>query len=139
MADKSNRSSLDVVKDSVRETNLAVFAGKGSAAATTADNGEALPPLDLPQAYDQSVAKAVQSVGQTTAIVIQDGADMLRNISTIEVTAIGAATAAWLATGLEAVYKPIIEESVKVMNESADLYLKIGQNAYTVLDQFSPE
>ena len=138
MADKSNRSSLDVVRDSVHATNLAVFSGKGSAPATAADSAEPLPPLDLPHSYDQSVAKTVQSVGQTTAIVIQDGADMLRNISTIEVTAIGAATAAWLATGLEAVYKPIIEESVKVMQDSADLYLKIGQNAYTVLDQFKP-
>jgi len=137
MADKP-KSSLDVVKDSVQQTNLAIFSGRGSAAATTADSGDPLPPLDLPHSYDQSVAKAVQSVGQTTAIVIQDGADMLRNISTIEVTAIGAATAAWLATGLEGVYKPIIEESVKVMQDSAALYKTIGENAYAVLEQFKP-
>lgn len=134
-----NQTNLEVIKDSVRATSHAVFTGKGSPVATsTLTSADPLPPMDLPNAYDQSVAKAVQSVGQTTAIVIQDAADMLRNVTTVEVTAIGAATAAWLATGLEEVYKPIITESVKVMQDAADLYLKIGQNAYTVLNQFDP-
>lgn len=136
MADKP--SNLDLVRQSVRATNLAVLPGGKErppiTATAQAAAAEALPP-DLATAYDQSVAKAVQSIGQTTAIVIQDAGDMLRNVSTVEVTAIGAATAAWIATKQD-VYKNIIEESVKVINDAADTYLKIGQNAYAVLSQF---
>jgi hypothetical protein len=91
-----------------------------------------------PTANDQSVAKAAQSIGQTTAIVIQDAADMLRNISTIETTAIGAATAAWLATE-DPIYETIIQSSMTVMQDAAALYLTIGQNAYTVLTQFKTQ
>jgi hypothetical protein len=92
---------------------------------------------DLATAYDQSLGKTVQSVGQTTAIVIQDAADMLRNINTVETTAIGAATAKWIATGSsDPVYQTIISSSLEVMTQAAGLYLLIGQNAFKVLTQF---
>lgn len=106
--------------------------GSGVAPAAEAD-GPGAPGLST--AYDQSVSKAVQSIGQTTAIVIQDAGDMLRNVSTIEVTAIGAATAAWLATK-DPQYKEIIDASMKVIQDAAATYLTIGQNAYQVLNQF---
>lgn len=129
-------SNVELIRQSVRATNLAVLPG-GTGRATP---GAESPPGDsaegeLANAYEQSVAKAVQSIGQTTAIVIQDAADMLRNVSTVEVTAIGAATAAWIATK-DPKYKDIIDESMKMIDEAADAYLKIGQNAYAVLNQF---
>jgi hypothetical protein len=86
-------------------------------------------------ASDQSNARAVQSIGQTTAIVIQDAAEMLRNTNTVEVTAIGAATAKWIATR-DPVYQEIIQNCMKVMQDAATLYLTIGTNAHQVLTQF---
>lgn len=86
-------------------------------------------------AGDQSNARAVQSIGQTTAIVIQDAAEMLRNTNTVEVTAIGAATAKWIATR-DPIYQEIIQNCMKVMQDAADLYLTIGTNAHQVLTQF---
>lgn len=80
----------------------------------------------------------VLAVALTTAIVIQDAADMLRNISTVQVTAIGAATAAWI-TNRDPAYKDLIAASMTIMQDAADLYLKIGTNAFQVFDQFYQE
>jgi hypothetical protein len=89
-------------------------------------------------AEGHSSEKAVQSIGQTTAIVIQDAADMLRNVSTVEVTAIGAATAAWIATQNPA-FKEIIQNSMEVMKFAADQYVTIGKNAQQVLSLFGSQ
>src|SRR4029079_10151847 len=106
---------------SAQRTHNAVFTGK-----STEDTS------DPAGTYDHSNARAVQSIGQTTAIVIQDAGDMLRNVSTVEVTSIGAATAAWIATK-DPSYKEIIDTSMNVMKEAADLYKTIGTNAFAVL------
>jgi hypothetical protein len=122
MAETSN---LELVRKNVRATQNVVMPGGGND-----PNG-----VTGPTPSAQSQAKAAQSVGQTTAIVIQDAADMLRNVSTIETTAIGAATAAWLATQ-DPAYALIIETSMSVMEQTAALYLTIGTNAATVLAKF---
>jgi len=116
---------LELVRQSAQRTHNAVFTGK-----STEDTS------DPAGTYDHSSARAVQSIGQTTAIVIQDAGDMLRNVSTVEVTSIGAATAAWIATK-DPSYKEIIDTSMNVMKEAADLYKTIGTNAFAVLTQFS--
>jgi ABC-type glutathione transport system ATPase component len=108
---------IDLARQSVQSTLGAVFSGK-----------------DI-DAGAQSTARTVQSIGQTTAIVIQDAADMLRNVNTIETTTIGAATAKWIATR-DPVYREIIENALKVMQEAAALYLTIGTNAHEVLTKF---
>jgi hypothetical protein len=132
MAD--NKTNLELVRESVQQTQMAVLAPLwGTVGSSEADPSPSGPNIE--HAYDQSTAKAVQSIGQTTAIVIQDAGDMLRNISTIEVTAIGAATAAWLATK-DKRYKDIIDSSMKTLNDAAKTYLTIGKDAYQVLDQF---
>jgi hypothetical protein len=132
MTDES--SVLKLVRDSVRATQRAVLPGPPrSETDATVGPQEA----DLATAYDQSLGKTVQSVGQTTAIVIQDAADMLRNVNTVETTAIGAATAKWIATGSsDPVYETIITKSLEVMTQAAGLYLVIGKNAFAVLSQF---
>ena len=128
-------SNIQLVRESVKATHLAVMPGRSGVGGTAAAEADAVSAPGLSTAYDQSVSKAVQSIGQTTAIVIQDAGDMLRNVSTIEVTAIGAATAAWLATK-DPQYKDIIDASMKVIQDAAATYLTIGQNAYQVLNQF---
>jgi hypothetical protein len=119
-----NVPTLELVSPSVRRTHNAVF------------KGSAEDPGNSAKTYDYSSARAVQSIGQTTAIVIQDAGDMLRNVSTVEVTSIGAATAAWIATK-DPSYKEIIDTSMNVMKEAAALYKTIGTNAFDVLALFS--
>ena len=80
--------------------------------------------------------KAYQSVSQSTAIVIQDAADNLRNISTIGATAMGVAMAEMLATGEVDKYSKIITEANKMIASSADNYKIIGTNAEDVLSNF---
>lgn len=128
-------NNLELVKASTGAIQKAVYSGQASSPSSS-------PPSDGKglSALDQSTARAVQSIGQTTAIVIQDAGDMLRNISTIESTAIGAATAAWIASeGVDVIYETIIDKGMTIMQEAADLYLKIGQNAYQVLIQFKAQ
>ena len=120
--------ALALVTQSVQNTRKHVF-GNSAAANQPIDVN------DVPMTPAESVARTAQSVGQTTAIVIQDAGDMLRNVSTVEVTAIGAATAAWIATK-DPLYKEIITTSMSVMQDAAALYLTIGQNAFTVLKEF---
>jgi hypothetical protein len=119
-------TNIELVRESIQHTNSAVFSGKGYSILGTAVS-----------ASDQSAARAVQSIGQTTAIMIQDAADMLRNVNTVEVTAIGAATAKWLATK-DPAYQEMIQASMKLMQDAAFLYLTIGTNAHQVLTQFKP-
>lgn len=123
----NNPTNIDRVRESVSAVQSAVMpAGtdeRGAASATT---------------YEQSAARAVQSVGQTTAIAIQDAADMLRNVSTIQVTAIGAATAAWISTG-DPRFREIVQEAMHVIQTAVATYLTIGQNAFAVLKQFEVE
>lgn len=128
-------TNLDEVRESIRRTQLAVIPTGASPAPSGGDGGIKDPDLNPVTTFHQSEGKAVQSIGQTTAIVIQDAADMLRNISTIEVTAIGAATAAWLATK-DPKYKDIIDAATGVITAASKVYLDIGKNAYTVFKQF---
>jgi len=133
-------SNTQLVQNSTSLISSAIFGG--SAPPAPASGGSTSPLPSGADPYDQSSARAVQSIGQTTAIVIQDAGDMLRNISTIETTAIGVATAAWVAavaannapaaTG----YQAIVDHGIVIMQETAALYLTIGSNAQAVLALF---
>jgi hypothetical protein len=91
----------------------------------------------MPSAAAGSPALAISF---TTAIVMNDAADMLRNVSTIQITAIGAATAAWIASaGADVTYETIIDKSMAILQEAAALYLTIGENAYKVLMQYKEQ
>jgi len=126
------KTNLELVQSSTQAIRDAVYNGT----ATTGSGGSGASGMS---ALDQSTARAVQSIGQTTAIVIQDAGDMLRNISTVETTAIGTATAAWIASGgTDVIYEQIIDKGMSIMQDAAALYLTIGKNAYTVLMQFKP-
>jgi hypothetical protein len=122
MSDEDNAS--DLARKSVENTLHLVFSGKGYSVLGSGVS-----------ASDQSTARAVQSIGQTTAIVIQDAAEMLSNTNTVEVTAIGSATARWIATR-DPVYQEIIQNCMKVMQDAAALYLTIATNAHQALNEF---
>jgi hypothetical protein len=108
-------------------------AGKGGTGSSGAGSG-----VDSMTPAQQSSARSVQSIGQTTAIVIQDAGDMLRNVSTIETTAIGVATAAYVASGgTDETWEKVMTECNKVMTDAAKLYLLIGTNAHAVLTLFN--
>ncbi len=124
--------ALQLVSDTTEQINRAVF---GAGLSTSGAAGQGSSSSD-PSPGQQSEGRAVQSIGQTTAIVIQDAGDMLRNINAVEITAIGAATAAWIATQ-EPSYGDIVTASMATMQTAAALYLTIGTNAFTVLSQFS--
>jgi 3D (Asp-Asp-Asp) domain-containing protein len=131
-------TNLELVQASTQAIQKAVYQGQASSPVSSPPSGGS--GGNGASALDQSTARAVQSIGQTTAIVIQDAGDMLRNISTVETTAIGAATAAWIASeGVDVIYETIIDKGMAIMQQAADLYLKIGQNAYQVLIQFKAQ
>jgi len=131
-------TNLELAQASTQAIQKAVFAGQTASSTPSPPSGGS--GASGTSALDQSTARAVQSIGQTTAIVIQDAGDMLRNISTVETTAIGAATAAWVASGgVDVLYETIIDKGMTIMQEAAALYLTIGQNAYQVLVQFKPQ
>ncbi len=81
--------------------------------------------------------KAYQSVSQSTAIAVQDAADNLRNISNMGAVAMGVAISQMLATGEVDKYAPILEQANQMIANSADNFKTIGENANTVLSQFS--
>jgi hypothetical protein len=130
-------ANTELVRASTNHISNAIFGGPTPASSSP------IPPLPSGATpYDQSNDRTVQSVGQTTAIVIQDAGDMLRNVSTIETTAIGVATAGWVAavaadnvpqaTG----YQAIVDHGIVIMQETAALYKTIGTNAQLVLALF---
>jgi len=88
-----------------------------------------------PGAHSASIA--VQSVAQSMAIAVQDSADMLRNISTIETTAIGAATAKWLAEPANVAYKEVIETSQQQIEKAAQTFAQVGAITAKVLKSYA--
>ena len=86
-------------------------------------------------AYDHAVAKAVQSVAQTTAVAVQDAANLMRNISTEETVAIGVAMAKWIESPENVMYEKVINKSLETIKETARAYQDIGVSAIRVLQQ----
>lgn len=106
------------ILQAVRKANLATT---GSASPTPAK---------------QSQGMAVQSVAQSMAIAVQDATDLLRNVSTIETTAIGVATSKWISEPANLLYKPIIDQSMQVMQETAKVFSTIGNSAGAIVGNF---
>lgn len=86
-------------------------------------------------ANSEAVAKAQQSVAQSSSIAVQDATDNLRNLSTITSTAIGVALAQLLATG-EPKYIDVITESQKALTSATEHFTTVGTDAAKVLQGF---
>lgn len=81
--------------------------------------------------------KAYQSVAQSTAVAVQDAADMLRNLSTISSTAIGVAMSQMLADPIQATnYIQILTQANDMVTQAAANFKTIGENAAKVLENF---
>lgn len=85
----------------------------------------------------QAIGLGVQSVAQSMAIAVQDATDLLRNISTIEATALGVATAKWVAEPENLAYKVIIDNCGKVIKDTAQTLEEIGTNTSNVLKKYA--
>ena len=85
----------------------------------------------------QANGLALQSVAQSAAMIVQDASNLFRNLSTIEATAIGVATAKWIETPENVAYLLIIEESQRVIQNAATIIEAAGQSASKVLQAFS--
>lgn len=95
------------------------------------------PPATGPTPAQQAQGLALQSVAQSAAMIVQDASNLFRNLSTIEATAIGAATAKWIETPENVAYLLIIEESQRVIQNAATIIEAAGQSASKVLQAFS--
>jgi hypothetical protein len=105
----------------------------GQSASNTGDSSA--PPGASPAA--QATGLAVQSVAQSAAMIVQDAGNLFRNLSTIEATAIGVATAKWIGDPDNVAYLLIIEESQRVIQNAAAIIEAAGKSASTVLQAFS--
>lgn len=130
---KYENSSAALVQSNVIDIRKAVTGGLGGGGADGAGGGAA-GGASGPVQHSQGMA--VQSVAQSMAILIQDTADLFRNIGTIESTAIGTATAKWLADPYNPSYQLIIQSSTKVLNDAATLVGTVGETAAKVLAEF---
>jgi len=86
-----------------------------------------------PLSYGAGIA--VQSVSQSVAIAVQDASDFMRDIGTIESTAIGVATKKMIEEK-NPLYIPIIEACQKVMTDASEYWLKVGKDGAQVLSAY---
>lgn len=76
------------------------------------------------------------SIAQSMEIAVQDAVDTLRNISTMETTVIGVASAKWLAEPVNVAYKEIIENATKNITFAAENLAKVGETAAALMNEF---
>jgi hypothetical protein len=89
---------------------------------------------------EQSVvmAKVYQAVAHSMAIAIQDATDNLRNINSINATAMGVAMAQFLKTK-DPVYVQAVEVAMKATLDAANAFSVTNTNAIGVLKNFPAE
>jgi len=122
-SDENKLSTLKAFEKSNIATTKAVLIKGGS------DNKESTHPL----AYGAGIA--VQSISQSVAIAVQDASDFMRDIATIETTAIGVATKKMIAEK-NPLYIPIIEACQKVMTEASVYWVKVGKDGAQILGAY---
>ncbi len=77
------------------------------------------------------------SVNQSAAVAVQDATDLLRNISTIETTVIGIASAKWLADPANPSYEKIIKNATETISSAVENLAKVGENTAKVIQDLS--
>lgn len=93
--------------------------------------------MSQPVVRTSGAGKAFQSVAQSTAISVQDAADMLRNMSTISSTAIGVAMSQMIANPDKvSEYSKIISQANTIVTNAASNFKTIGDYAAQVLSNF---
>jgi hypothetical protein len=74
------------------------------------------------------------NINQTVSLAVQDAADLLKNISTIETTVIGVASAKWLAEPENLAYEVIINNAKENITFAVENLAAVGNACKTVLD-----
>lgn len=88
---------------------------------------------------DQTAADIIQaSIAQSMAQAVQDAVDTLRNISTIETTVIGVASAKWLAQPEMVIYEQIISNAQSNITFAVNNLASVGATASKILREFQP-
>lgn len=125
-------SNLKLVRDSVASTQQLALGTPKQQGKT--EEGE--PKLTYTSASDQAKEKAVQSVAQSAAIAVQNAVEMVRNVSTMEVVAIGVATAEWIAQPENVFYEQIIQNSMDQIEKAQQLMGEIASTAAGMISDF---
>lgn len=95
---------------------------------------------DSESSSDKSVSAKelmLASVNQSAAVAVQDATDLLRNISTIETTVIGIASAKWLADPANPSYEKIIKNATETISSAVENLAKVGENTAQVISDLS--
>ena len=79
------------------------------------------------------------NVNQSIAQAVESASDLLRNISTIETTVIGVASAKWLAEPANMAYKEIIENAKENITFAVENLASVGTAGASVLSDLKPE
>lgn len=86
---------------------------------------------------EQTAADIIQaSIAQSMAQAVQDAVDTLRNISTVETTVIGVASANWIAAPEMVAYELIITNAQNNITFAVSNLTAVGEAAATILKQF---
>lgn len=79
------------------------------------------------------------NINQSIAQAVETATDLLRNISTIETTVIGVASAKWLADPGNKDYKDIIENATANISFAVENLTKVGTAGASVLNELKPK
>lgn len=79
------------------------------------------------------------NINQSIAQAVETATDLLRNISTIETTVIGVASAKWLAEPANVFYKDIIENATANISFAVENLTKVGTAGANVLKDLKPK
>ncbi len=79
------------------------------------------------------------NINQSVAQAVESATDLLRNISTIETTVIGVASAKWLADPTNVAYKEIIDNAKENITFAVENLTKVGTSGASVLSDLKPK
>lgn len=79
------------------------------------------------------------NINQSIASAVESATDLLRNISTIETTVIGVASAKWLAEPANVAYKEIIENATQNIAFAVENLANVGTAGASVLSDLKPK
>ena len=87
-----------------------------------------------------SATELIQAnINQSISAAVQHATDLLRNITTIETTVIGVASAKWLAEPANVAYKEIIDNAKENITFAVDNLTAVGSAGKSVLSDLKPE
>lgn len=84
----------------------------------------------------EGAGKAYQSVSQSMAVAVQDATDYLRNITTLNSTAIAVCTQLMIAQQKVEPYGDIIANSQETLKRAVKIFEKVGKSSAKITKEF---